>query len=66
MVLFFIYDEFTDNVDGDGARAYADLVTDILRNPHVERPQGESKLGEITRQYVWSSAHAVHLRSPTN
>jgi len=58
MVLFFIYDEFTDNVDGDGARAYADLVTDILRNPHVERPQGESKLGEITRQF-WLRAIKV-------
>jgi hypothetical protein len=54
MVLFFIYDEFTDNVDGDGARAYADLVVDVLRNPHAERPQGESKLAEITRQYVCS------------
>lgn len=52
MVLFFIYDEFTDNVDGDGARAYADLVMDVLRNPHAERPQGEPKLAEITRQCV--------------
>jgi Delta6-protoilludene synthase len=52
MVLFFIYDEFTDNIDGDGARAYADLVMDVLRNPHAERPQGEPKLAEITRQYV--------------
>jgi len=26
---------------------------DALRNPHNERPQGESKLGEITRQYVY-------------
>jgi len=50
MVLFFIYDEFTDNVDGDGARAYAKLVMDVLQNPHVERPESESKLGEITRQ----------------
>jgi hypothetical protein len=52
MVLFFIYDEHTDNANGDEARAYADLVMDVLRNPHVERPQGESKLGEITRQYA--------------
>ncbi|KAI0273275.1 terpenoid synthase [Russula aff. rugulosa BPL654] len=51
MILFFIYDEFTDNTDGDEARTYADLVTNVLRNPHMERPQGESKIGEITRQF---------------
>ncbi|KAI0248889.1 terpenoid synthase [Lactifluus subvellereus] len=58
MVLFFIYDEFTDKVNADGARAYADLVMDVLRNPDVERPLGESKLGEITRQF-WLRAISV-------
>lgn len=53
MVLFFIYDEFTDKVDGDGARLYAEMVMDVIRNPHKARPQGEPKLGEITRQYVF-------------
>jgi len=52
MLLFYIYDEFTDKVGGDGARIYADMVMDALRNPHKERPQGEPKLGEIARQYV--------------
>lgn len=52
MVLFFIYDEFTDKVDGDGARLYAEMVMDAIRNPHKERPQGEAQLGEIARQYV--------------
>jgi hypothetical protein len=52
MVLFFIFDEFTDKDNANGARTYADLVMDVLRNPHVERPSGESKLGEITRQYA--------------
>ena len=52
MVLFFIYDEFTDKVDGDGARVYAEMVMDAICNPHRERPQGEPKLGEIARQYV--------------
>jgi hypothetical protein len=56
MALFFIYDEFTDKVDGDGARFYADMVMDAIRNPHKARPQGEPKLGEIARQYVF---HAV-------
>jgi hypothetical protein len=53
MALFFIYDEYTDKLDGEGARTCADLVIDVLKNPHKERPQGESKLGEITRQYVY-------------
>ena len=53
MALFFIYDEYTDKLDGEGARACADLVVDALKNPHKERPQDESKLGEITRQYVY-------------
>jgi Delta6-protoilludene synthase len=52
MVLFYIFDEFTDKVDGSGAHLYAELVVDVLRNPEMERPCGESKLGEITRQYV--------------
>jgi Delta6-protoilludene synthase len=50
MVLFYIFDEFTDKADGEGARAYAELVVDALQNPHSERPPGEVKLGEITRQ----------------
>jgi len=58
MVLFFIYDEYTDNSNGDGARACADLVLDVLRNPHMERPHGESILGEITRQF-WLRAIEV-------
>lgn len=52
MVLFFIYDEFTDKVDGDGARLYAEMVMDAIQNPHKARPHGEEKLGEIVRQYV--------------
>ena len=50
MVLFYIFDEFTDQVDGEGARAYAEIVIDALQNPHSERPPGETKLGEIARQ----------------
>jgi Delta6-protoilludene synthase len=50
MVLLFIYDEFTDKVDGDGARLYADMVMDAIRNPDKERPQEEPKLAEIAQQ----------------
>ncbi|KAI9449082.1 isoprenoid synthase domain-containing protein [Lactarius psammicola] len=58
MVLFFIYDEFTDKVDGDGARVYAEMVMDAIRDPHKARPQGEPKLGEIARQF-WLRAMKV-------
>ena len=50
MVLFYIFDYFTDKVDGHGARIYAEVVVDALRNPHTKRPPDETKLGEITRQ----------------
>ena len=50
MMLFFIIDEYTDNTDRDEARTYADMVANVFENPHVERPQGESIIGEITRQ----------------
>ena len=50
MTLFYIFDEYTDKVDGNGALALAEVVVDALRNPYSERPRGESKLGEITQQ----------------
>ena len=52
MILFLFYEEHTDNNDGEGTRTYADLVTDVIRNPHTERPQGESEIAEIARQYA--------------
>ena len=55
MVLFFIHNEFTDKIDSDSTYVYPDMVMDAIRGPHMERPQGESKLGKIARQYVTSS-----------
>lgn len=52
MNFVFVYDEFADVLDKDGARQQADIVMDALRNPHKPRPQGESLIGEIARQYV--------------
>jgi hypothetical protein len=49
-VLLPIHDEFPDKVNGDGARTYADLVMDVLRN--VKCPLGKSELGEFPRQYT--------------
>ena len=50
MAFMFLCDECTDKVVSNGARAYAEIVMDALRNPHTERPQGETKLGEVARQ----------------
>ena len=50
MALFYILDEFTNKVDANGALAHVEVVVNALRNPHSERPPGESKLGEITQQ----------------
>jgi hypothetical protein len=57
MVIYFIFDEFTDKADGDGARVYTEMVMDAINNPHKERPQGEPKLCEITRQYIYCASH---------
>jgi len=51
--VLYTVDEYTDKLGKEGARTCADIVMDAVRNPHNERPQGESKLGEITRQYVY-------------
>jgi hypothetical protein len=50
MAFMFVFDEYTDKLDSDSTRVHANMVMDALRNPHVKRPQGESKLGEIARQ----------------
>ena len=60
----YIYDEFTDKVDDDGARIYAEMVMDAIRNPNKERPQGEPKLGEIARQYVPSIRPFAYFIDP--
>jgi Delta6-protoilludene synthase len=46
----FVYDEFADVLDKDGAQQQADIAMDALRNPTKARPQGESIIGEIARQ----------------
>ncbi|KAH9976471.1 terpenoid synthase [Russula compacta] len=63
MALMFVVDEYTDKVDNDGARAYAEIVMDALRKPHSERPQGESKLGEIARQFSLKAIQVVSASS---
>ena len=52
MVLFYVYDEFTDIEDERGASRIADSVMDALRNPDKPRPAGEFRVAELARQYV--------------
>jgi Delta6-protoilludene synthase len=59
MAFMFFCDESTDKVDSIGARAYAEMVMDALRNPHIERPHCESRLGEVARQYALSYPRAL-------
>ncbi|KAI0067235.1 terpenoid synthase [Artomyces pyxidatus] len=63
MMLFFVFDEFTDQVDGDGVQAYVEIVLDALRNPHEPRPKGEHVLGEISRQFF---ELAIKTASPSS
>ncbi|KAI0052312.1 terpenoid synthase [Auriscalpium vulgare] len=55
MMLFFVFDEFTDKEDGKGVRKYVDIVVDAIEHPDRPRPAGEHVLGEITRQF-WERA----------
>ncbi|KAI0050123.1 terpenoid synthase [Auriscalpium vulgare] len=62
MVLFFVFEGYTDLSHGDDVRVYADMVMDALRNPHKPRPAGECLLGEVARQF-WELA--VETATPT-
>lgn len=51
MVLFYVYDEFTDVESEESSRHIAAMVMDALRNPHKPRPAGEFRVAELARQY---------------
>jgi len=50
MNLFWVFDEYSDVAQVDGARAMADICMDASRNPHIPRHKDEWIGGEITRQ----------------
>ncbi|KAI1789678.1 terpenoid synthase [Ganoderma leucocontextum] len=62
MNLFFVIDEHTDVLDEASVQVLADISMDALLNPIKPRPDGESVIGEITRQF-WSRAirHATPM-----
>ncbi|PIL22415.1 terpene synthase [Ganoderma sinense ZZ0214-1] len=57
MNLFFVWDDHTDPLSAAEVRAIADCSLDAIHNPDKERPEGESVIGEITRQF-WVNALA--------
>ena len=50
MNLFFVFDEYTDALDEAGTRALADISMDAALSPSKPRPEGESVIGEISKQ----------------
>ena len=50
MILFFVFDEYSDVENAEIVRKQADMIMDALRNPFIPRPSGEIVLGELTRQ----------------
>ena len=52
MNLLYVYDEYTDIVDGEGANQVRDIVMDAFRHPEKPRPEGELLLGEMARESV--------------
>nr|WOJ44888.1 linalool/nerolidol synthase [Ganoderma lucidum] len=55
MNLFFVIDDHTDTLDEANVQMLADISMNALLNPTKLRPDGESIIGEITRQF-WSRA----------
>ena len=52
MNLLYVYDEYTDIVDGEGADQVRAIVMDAFRHPEKPRPEGELLLGEMARESV--------------
>jgi hypothetical protein len=52
MNLFYVYDEYTDIADGEGADRVRDIVMDAFRHPEKARPDGELLLGEMAKEFV--------------
>ena len=62
MNLFWVYDEYTDITDGEGAGKICDIVMDAFRHPEKPRPEGEFLLGEMAREFV-SFLHFLRMSS---
>ena len=50
MNLVFVFDEQTDALSAAEVRVIADISMDAALNPSKPRPEGESVIGEISKQ----------------
>ncbi|KAI0290408.1 terpenoid synthase [Multifurca ochricompacta] len=51
MVVFVLFDEYSDVANEDEVQEMVNITMDALRNPHTPRPRGEWIGGEVTRQF---------------
>jgi len=63
MNLFYVYDEYTDIADGEGATKIRDIVMDAFHNPHKPRPEGELLVGEMARDFWIRASNYVSPNS---
>ncbi|KIK17354.1 hypothetical protein PISMIDRAFT_111694 [Pisolithus microcarpus 441] len=63
MIVYFVVDEYTDVEDAERTAEIVNIIIDTLNNPYRSRPEGESILGEVIRQF-WS--RAIRSASPTS
>lgn len=54
MNLFYVFDEYTDITDGNGADKIREITMDAILNPHKTRPEGECPVGAMARECVFS------------
>jgi len=52
--MFYVFDEYTDITDGNGADKIRAITMDAILNPHKTRPEGECPVGAMAREYVFS------------
>ncbi|TBU55418.1 terpenoid synthase [Dichomitus squalens] len=62
MNLFFVFDEYTDALNEAGTQTLAEISMDAMINPPKPRPEKESVVGEISRQF-WN--RVIEHATPT-
>ncbi|PPQ72274.1 hypothetical protein CVT26_006495 [Gymnopilus dilepis] len=51
MNLFYVFDEYTDVLDGSGAEKLREIMMDAFKNPEKERPADELPVGAMARDF---------------
>ncbi|PIL37690.1 terpene synthase [Ganoderma sinense ZZ0214-1] len=56
--VLFVIDEYTDRESSAGVHEICDIILDALRNPDKPRPEGETSIGEMARQF-WARGRVL-------